>query len=124
MTDFFKSTDFACPCCGGMDIRVETIDLVERMQDLIEYPLRITSGYRCHRRNSDPAVGGSPQSPHLDGLAVDIACESDSQRWEIVAAAMECGAKGVWIYSSHVHVDLKTRSGNRPRLGLGLKRAG
>jgi len=33
-------------------------------------PLRISSGYRCHRLNK--AVGGAPNSQHLVGKAADI----------------------------------------------------
>jgi uncharacterized protein YcbK (DUF882 family) len=122
MSDFFKSSDFACPCCGQMEVALGLMDLVERMQDALGFPLKITSGFRCHRHNSSEAVKGSPQSPHLDGLAVDLACVSDVDRWDIVEAAAMCGAKGIWLYATHVHVDLKERPGGKPRLGVGLKR--
>ena len=54
--------------------------LVERLEELrsaAKRPLVITSGYRCREHNR--AVGGSPTSLHMLGLAVDISADSEAQ---------------------------------------------
>lgn len=44
-------------------------DVLEPARDLVG-PLRVNSGYRCHGLNA--AIGGSPTSAHMDGLAADV----------------------------------------------------
>lgn len=43
---------------------------LEKIRGLAGGPLKINSGYRCPSLNA--AVGGSPKSYHLDGLACDF----------------------------------------------------
>jgi len=47
---------------------------LEQVQALLEKPLAISSGYRCPALNT--AVGGSPGSQHVGGLAADFTCEA------------------------------------------------
>lgn len=44
------------------------MEVVRRILD--NRPIKVTSGYRCHQLNI--AVGGSPTSDHLKGLACDF----------------------------------------------------
>ena len=46
---------------------------LEQVQALLESPLLISSGYRCPALNM--AVGGSPGSQHVRGLAADFTCQ-------------------------------------------------
>ena len=48
-------------------------DGLEQVQALLENPLSISSGYRCPALNN--AVGGSPGSQHVLGLAADFTCQ-------------------------------------------------
>ena len=45
-------------------------------------PIRVNSGFRCPVLNS--AVGGSPNSDHLSGSAVDITSEDNHTLWQII----------------------------------------
>ena len=48
-------------------------EFMEKVRHILgDAPVRITSGYRCHDLNV--AVGGVPNSAHLDGLACDFVC--------------------------------------------------
>lgn len=68
----FKLWEFACTCgCGGVKTPSDKmLDALEELRVKAGKPLKIESGYRCQKKNA--AVGGSPNSLHLTGIAVDI----------------------------------------------------
>ena len=47
-----------------------TAPSMQKIRDLLEQPIHITSGYRCYALNR--AIGGSDTSAHMSGLAVDF----------------------------------------------------
>jgi uncharacterized protein YcbK (DUF882 family) len=49
-----------------------TLAGLERIRALLDHPMQITSGYRCHELNA--AVGGEPDSQHLSAEAADFVC--------------------------------------------------
>ncbi|MDP3451806.1 MAG: D-Ala-D-Ala carboxypeptidase family metallohydrolase [Bacteroidales bacterium] len=53
-------------------IRLLVLNLLEPLRKIIQRPIIITSGYRCHTLNK--AIGGAKNSQHLAGEAVDIHC--------------------------------------------------
>jgi hypothetical protein len=63
----------------------------------------ITSAYRTPEENAE--VGGVPESSHLKGLAVDIACSDSINRFKIVFGALASGFKRIGLAKDHVHLD-------------------
>ena len=51
-----------------------TAQMLERIRELIQSPIRITSGYRCLRLNR--AIGSKDTSDHIRGFAADIDADS------------------------------------------------
>lgn len=47
-------------------------EVMERVRGILGKPIIITSGYRCSKLNK--AVGGKPNSKHVQGLACDFTC--------------------------------------------------
>lgn len=45
---------------------------LERVRACVNWPLKINSGFRCAELNA--LVGGSPNSQHMKGEAVDLTC--------------------------------------------------
>lgn len=45
---------------------------LERVRAALDFPIKVTSGYRCPALNE--AVGGSKNSQHMRGEAVDFVC--------------------------------------------------
>lgn len=71
---YFKINEFKCKC-GKCELPNDfpSDELVENLETIREYfdkPLIINSAYRCKEHNDK--VGGSPNSQHVKGKAVDF----------------------------------------------------
>ena len=82
-------------------------ELLERLQELrntLGRPAIINSGYRNPAHNA--AVGGSPTSYHLRGMAADIRVPGISPQ-ALAGAARQAGFRGVITYAKFMHVDVR-----------------
>lgn len=106
----FNLEEFACKCgCGQMPDcnSSEFKDLVSKLQkirDLCKFPLKINSGFRCKKHNKK--VGGSVNSSHLVGLAVDVEIKSDYSRLVFLESAINVGIKRIGVAKSYIHIDV------------------
>ena len=111
----FRWREIVCPCCQGIRL-LELVDgHMERLQELrnrLEFPLQITSGYRCPAHNRE--VGGAPRSMHKEfatdvrpyrNVAGQLALLRDT------VAAMDWG--GVGLYNTFIHLDRRDFLGRR-----------
>jgi len=73
---------FVCPCCGRGTVDPRLPAIVAFLAEAAHEQLTVTSACRCPAHNA--AVGGSPTSSHLKGLALDIACESDALHYTLI----------------------------------------
>lgn len=72
-TKNFKVSEFACKCgCKKNNIDQRIIDMAQVIRDELGVPVRINSGYRCDKHNSN--VGGVKGSYHTTGKAADLSC--------------------------------------------------
>lgn len=101
--NYFKRAEEWCPCCkqGGLlpDFRAK----LNKAREIAGIPFIINSAYRCEKHNQD--VGGSENSAHRAGLAVDIRCNDSRSRWIIIEALKQAGFSRIGIGKSFVHVD-------------------
>lgn len=84
---YLLESEFGCRCCGQLPFDFDAIKPIEPYRELFAAfsairtawgaPIHINSGYRCELRNS--AIGGARLSPHLFGLALDLAVGSPEQ---------------------------------------------
>lgn len=94
-------------CRDGSHQVVLHRELLERLQalrDALGRPVIISSGYRNPTHNA--AVGGSPDSYHLRGMAADIRVQGLSPA-DLATAVRQAGFRGIGIYNDFVHVDLR-----------------
>lgn len=103
----FDSSEFACKCgCGYDTPNPELIRMLQVARDLYGKPIRITSGCRCIKHNRN--VGGTANSAHISGMAVDIASPTGESRYLIIESLMAAGFKriGINFKQRFVHADI------------------
>ena len=96
MTLYFKEIDD-----GNMN--QEFLHNLDRARELAGIPFVITSSYRTPEKNKE--VGGSENSSHLKGLAVDIRVRSSSERHTILGSLICVGFNRIGIGQNFIHVD-------------------
>lgn len=87
-TPNFSLAEFGCNCgCGENKIKIDLLQALQEVRDVLDEPMTITSGYRCEQHNQ--TVGGKPSSSHLKGWAADIAIPSSSYAYDIMEALFQ-----------------------------------
>lgn len=105
-----------CPHEDRKDVSFYLITTLEKLEKMVPTFLAFTSGLRCVECNRK--VGGSEKSAHLRGKAVDVVCTESQHRYELIAAAVLMGVRRIFIYATHVHIDVDEEL---PQGVLGLK---
>jgi len=110
LTPDFYEDEFRCPCPrhernepSGVKMDEFFVAMLQDIRDDARIAFTITSGYRCpeYQLEVDPKV---PNSSHVRGMAVDIACTTSFNRYRIINAAVpRCNRIG--IGKEHVHLD-------------------
>ena len=109
-SQFFKDEEFQCKCdyLACIDsyqyMSEGFLQLLFKVRSQIDFPLVITSGYRCKQHNKD--VGGVPHSAHTKGLAVDVRITSPLDRYELIEQLVYHGLS-FGVYSNFIHIQLK-----------------
>lgn len=103
---YFKDSEFKTCDQGCCDVgcATELMEKCDAIRAACGFPLVITSGYRCERRNAE--VGGSKDSSHVKGLAADISCVDSAKRLKILSAAIACGVTRIGVAKSFIHIDI------------------
>ena len=114
MSKYFKITEFECKCgCGLNNIDNELLIVLEQARHLAGVPFKINSGCRCKKHN-DSLPNSSPTSSHVKGLAVDIKCDNDEQRFYIINGLMQAKFLRIGIAKTFIHADIdNTKNDNR-----------
>lgn len=107
----FDSREWLCQCARP-DCDAPTIPdpalvaLCDTLRDAVDAPLGITSGLRCTFWNDHEH--GEPQSGHLTGTEVDLACPTSRFRFRLLQAIFSRNVTRVGIGKTFVHVGLST----------------
>ena len=101
---YFKSSEI-------VGLKSELVKLLDDARHIAGIPFKLNSGYRTKEQNKK--AGGVEDSAHLSGLAVDIACTTDSARHKIINALQKVGFNRIGIAKTFVHCDIdKSKSPN------------
>lgn len=112
LSDDFSTQEFTCQCvnpeCRNQIVALELIEKLERVRDLISEPLKITSGFRCHKHQCELTAQGCETaksvSQHELGNAADIVCSDLTKLAKIV----EQEFKAIGYSKRFFHVDLRS----------------
>jgi len=110
LTPHFHLDEFRCPCCNDVILEAAKA-LAARLEPVREAygPIYILSGYRCPRQNV--IAGGALFSQHLIGLAADIKCPGNPNRFSLLKALLDCGFTRLGIAERSIHADIGTPTG-------------
>lgn len=104
----FKRSEFVCKCgCGKFNADPKLVKSLQKLRDTIGTSIIINSACRCEAHNK--AVGGVPNSQHVQGKAADIRVSGLTPR-ELAKFAEEIpdfNKGGIGTYNSFVHVDVR-----------------
>ena len=111
LTKDFSRYEMACKCgCGADDISIDLVERLQSIRDIMGKPIHINSGVRCPHHNAK--VGGSGESEHITGDAVDIQCEGSPLRYELLFLLMKKFNR-IGIAKNFIHVGIsKTKAQN------------
>lgn len=116
----FDSSEFACGCgCGYDSVSIELVNGLQKLRDLIDKPVNVTSGCRCKKHNE--AIGGSPNSYHLLGMAADVTVWGMDPRslyhYAEYIGMFRNGGIGIYPENGFVHVDMRGDYARWARVG-------
>ena len=101
----FSLQEVSCRCgCNYAVIDCELINKLEALRAIFNKPINVSSWCRCLQYNK--SVGGVSNSQHLTGKAADIVIKGISPS-RVAEAALKVGFKGVGIYKTFTHVDVR-----------------
>lgn len=105
MAKYFKETEYACKCgCGKSELSVLMLEKLDALRELLNRPIIINSAYRCQEHNKK--IGGTPDSSHTKGYAVDIRATSSREKYEVISGAIKLGVNRIGVYSNFIHIDI------------------
>lgn len=108
---YFNYEEFDSPDVQGsgqmMDQKI--LQMLDQVRELYGKPIKITSGYRTEKYNSELQKRGykaSPNSSHTKGLAVDIHCDNGADRFRLLELLTLVGFNRLGIAKTFIHADI------------------
>lgn len=100
-----------CGCEGANECKQVLVDALEELRGIVGVPVDVDDAYRCPVHNK--AVGGVPDSEHLQGIAADIRIHGmDAEgmyQHALQVPAFANGGIGVATHQGYIHVDTRSR---------------
>lgn len=105
---YFSESEFkrCTPPCSLQDMSQALMLRLDNVRRMACIPLVINSAFRSIAY--EKSRGRSGTSSHCKGLAVDIRCNSDANRWKIVKALIDNGFTRIGIGKTYIHADIDT----------------
>lgn len=108
---YFSENEFkrAEPACSLSDMDEKLIECLDYARALCGFPFIINSAYRS--KSYEVSVGRTGTSSHCKGLAVDLRCDSDFKRLDMVKNLLRAGFRRIGIGKTFIHADIDS---NKP----------
>lgn len=103
---YFNYSEFDSPDVQGSGQLMDKIllEMLDEVRDKFDKPIHINSGFRTPAHNE--AVGGTENSSHLKGLAVDIACDNSVDRFDLINCLLDVGFSRIGVAKTFIHADI------------------
>lgn len=85
-------------------LQIALVLMLDKAREEAGIPFIITSGFRTEDQNR--RIGGVTDSSHLKGLAVDLRCKTDQERYKIFKGLVLAGFNRIEIAKDHIHADI------------------
>lgn len=110
---YFSEAEFrrCSPPCSLQDMDQGLMRRLDSAREVAGIPFVLNSAYRSVAYEKSKGRAGT--SSHCKGLAVDIRCNSDANRWKVVTALLDNGFTRIGIGKTYVHADLDTAKTQR-----------
>jgi uncharacterized protein YcbK (DUF882 family) len=104
----FKDTELACHHCEVNLCKQELLDALEALRLEVGLPIVVDDAYRCPVHNA--AVGGVPDSQHVQGIAADIHVVNMTASQLEAYARRVLGINGIGRSDTlnYIHIDTRT----------------
>lgn len=100
---YFKESEFVMGTENVFDkMNPEFLELLDDLRTLVNEPLKVNSSYRSEDYNK--SIGGSKNSKHMEGIAVDLHCTDSNLRLKIVENALGLGLT-CGVAKTFIHID-------------------
>lgn len=114
LSEHFDEREFLCRCgCGGGQGKIHRhlVLGLQMLREIVGRPVVLTCAYRCPKHNA--AVGGVPNSYHVQGMAADIYVTGLTP-YELAGQAARVplffqGGIGIYPKRGFVHLDVGTK---------------
>lgn len=93
-----------CPHGTRDNLDFFLVSFCEFLERTAGHVIVYTSGYRCPECNAE--AGGSKNSAHIRGKAIDIDVVNSEQRYDLISLAIMKGIRRIGVAEDHVHLDL------------------
>lgn len=105
MSKYFKDSEFkrCSPACSIDDMNPETLDRLDQAREYAGIPFVLNSAYRSSAH--DKSKGRSGTGAHTLGRAVDIRCNTSTNRWKIISALIKAGFTRIGVANTYIHAD-------------------
>jgi uncharacterized protein YcbK (DUF882 family) len=110
LSEHFSTSEMECHHCGRCSISGALITALEALRALGPEPIIVNDGYRCPEHNA--AVGGVPDSEHVQGIAADIRIQGLSlqEMYDRAVRVQDFAEGGIGVYDGNfIHVDVRQR---------------
>ena len=112
--NYFTEKELSCACCGVNNFNLGTLLKFNKMREMANFSIPMTSGYRCEKYNK---INGYTQT-HATGQAGDVGV-SHKKALMLIDLAFTVGFTGIGVKqkgsSRFLHFDDLPEAEGRPR---------
>lgn len=104
---YFNYSEFDSPDVQGSGQLMDKtlLQMLDEVRDKFDKPIHITSGFRTPAHN-ESLPNAKPNSSHLKGLAVDIACTNSTDRFDLINCLLDVGFSRIGVGNTFIHADI------------------